>query len=113
MKGIGVDIVEFQRIREIKYPAKFVDKILSEKEKAVYVTFANAKRQLEYLAGRFAMKEAIYKAIPVVDEKWRFIDFSILNDSSGALYLDEPSEVKTMLTLSHSENYVVAIAVCL
>jgi len=113
MKGIGVDIVEFKRIKEIKHPAKFVDKILSEKEKEVYVTFANEKRQLEYLAGLFAIKEAIYKALPVIDERWRFMDFSILNDASGAPYLHEPLLPEVMLTLSHSENYVVAVAVCL
>jgi len=113
MKGIGIDIVEFERIRAINHPAKFVDKILSKKEKTVYATFLNEKRQLEYLAGRFAMKEAIYKAIPMIDKTWRFTDFSIMNDDSGAPYLVEPAEVKVMLTLSHSENYVVAVAICL
>ncbi|MCL2560208.1 MAG: holo-ACP synthase [Turicibacter sp.] len=111
MKNIGVDIVEFARIKRIGDVEKFVDKILSEKEKAVYVTLKHDQRQLEYLAGRFASKEAIYKAAPDLCAGKGFIDFSILNDETGAPYLAEPPAAGVMLTLSHSEHYVVAFAV--
>ena len=108
MKGIGVDIVEFSRVQAVKNRTKFVEKILSEKEKAVYVTFKNENRQLEYLAGRFAVKEALYKAIPDLCEGKSFTDFSILNHKTGAPYVAEPVIAGIMITLSHSENYVVA-----
>ena len=111
MKGIGVDIVEFTRIKAIKNKAKFVDKILSEKEKRFYMTLKNEKRQLEYLAGRWATKEAIYKAAPELCKGRNFNEFSILNSESGAPYLDEPASGKIMITLSHSNNYVVAFVV--
>ena len=113
MKGIGVDIVEFARIKAITKKEKFVEKILSHKEKSIYTTLINEKRQLEYLAGRFAIKEAIYKAAPDLCKGKSFTDFSILNHESGASYLDEPSEAGIMITLSHSENYVVAFVVFL
>jgi len=35
MKGVGVDVVELCRIRVVINTEKFVDKILSEKEKNV------------------------------------------------------------------------------
>ena len=111
MKGIGVDIVEFDRIRLIKNKEKFVDKILSEKEKKVYMTFCNEQRCLEYLAGRFALKEAIYKAAPELCKQKNFNEFSILNNEAGAPYLAEPSATGMMMTLSHSKNYVVAFVV--
>jgi len=111
MKGIGVDIVEFTRIKAVKNKAKFVDKILSSREKEVYWELKNEKRQLEYLAGRFAMKEAIYKAASDLSKGKNFTDFSILNHESGAPYLAEPIETGLLLTLSHSENYVVAFVV--
>jgi len=111
MQGIGVDIVEFARIEAIKNKEKFIDKILSTKEKATYTTLKNQKRQLEYLAGRWAVKEAIYKAAFDLCAGKSFTDFSILNHESGAPYLDEPVAPGIMITLSHSENYVVAVVV--
>ena len=111
MKGIGIDIVEIARIEAIKNKEKFIEKILSPKEKMVYTTLKNQKRQLEYLAGRWATKEAIYKAAPDLCVGKNFTDFSILNTEAGAPYLAEPSEAEIMITLSHSENYVVAFAV--
>ena len=113
MKGIGVDIVEFSRMKRISNPKKFVDKILSEKEKKGYATLKNEQRRLEYLAGRFAIKEAIYKAAPDLCKDKNFNAFSILNDESGAPYLSEPTGAQLMLTLSHSENYVIAFVVYL
>jgi len=112
MKGIGVDIVEISRIKAISKREKFVGKILSEQEKSIYVNLKSEKRQLEYLAGRFAMKEAIYKAAPHICKGKQFTEFSILNDETGAPYLEETMDATFMMTLSHSENYVVAFAVC-
>ena len=111
MKGIGIDIVEFSRIERIGNLEKFVDKILSEEEKKVYAILFNEQRRLEYLAGRFATKEAIYKAAPDLCKGKTFKMFSILNDESGAPYLAHPKTSKMMITLSHSDNYVVALAV--
>ena len=108
MKGIGVDIVEITRIKEIKNKEKFIKKILSTEEQTTYTTLKNEKRQLEYLAGRFAIKEAIYKAAPALCTGKNFTDFSILNTSTGAPYLAKPNVSEIMITLSHSENYVVA-----
>ena len=113
MKGIGIDIVEFTRIKAITKKEKFVEKILSKKEKNIYDNLKSEKRQLEYLAGRFALKEAIYKAAPHFCKGKNFADFSILNDDSGAPYLAEPTGATFMITLSHSQHYVVAFAVCM
>ena len=117
MKGIGVDIVEFDRIRMVKNQAKFVDKILHEKEKAIYHGFNNEKRQLEYLSGRFAAKEALYKAASTLCEGYNFNDFAILNDEAGAPYVVTPVATKVEvdqninISISHSENYAVAFVV--
>ena len=111
MRGIGVDIVEFDRISRVFDNGKFVDKILSDKEKKVFTSIKNEKRKLEFLAGRWAAKEAIYKAAPDLCINKAFKDFSILNHESGAPYLDEPLGSQIMITISHSENYVVAFVV--
>ena len=113
MHGIGIDIVEFQRIRQIKEIEKFVERILSEDEKKVYNSQKNENRKIEYLAGRFAAKEAIYKAMPDQSTAKGFINYSVLNDERGVPYVTGPFQEKIMITISHSENYVVAFVVIL
>jgi len=111
MKGIGVDIVEFARILAVRDIAKFVERILSEDEKNVYFDLKNEKRKLEYIAGRFAVKEAIFKAAPKICKNKEFYDFTILNNESGAPFLLSPNIPDIFITLSHSDNYVVAFVI--
>ncbi len=58
---IGCDIVNINRIKD---PYKIARRILSEQE---YEQFSNysSNRQKEFLAGRFAAREAIIKALPI------------------------------------------------
>ena len=62
--GIGVDIVDLDRIRKIysKYGIKFAYKILSKNE---IEDFNAAKTKSSFLAKRFAAKEAIGKALGI------------------------------------------------
>lgn len=64
-------------------------------------------RKLEYLAGRFAGKEAVYKAIQInFDPR----EVSILNDCDGKPYIrfDTQALPKHCISISHYENIVVA-----
>ena len=111
MKGIGTDIIEIKRIKEIKYRERFVQKILSEQEQVIYNKFINQQRKDEFLAGRWALKEAIYKAATAICLTKSYKEFSILNDESGAPYLAEPHLDKMHLSLSHCKKYTVAFVV--
>jgi holo-[acyl-carrier protein] synthase len=58
IKGIGIDIIELSRIEEIvTRQKKLVDRILTENEKQTFVHLPE-RRKIEFLAGRFAAKEA-------------------------------------------------------
>jgi holo-[acyl-carrier protein] synthase len=59
---IGIDIVEIERIAELSQKQHFLDRIYTEKELA-FITEAPKKRAKEFLAGRFAVKEAVAKAL--------------------------------------------------
>ena len=62
--GIGTDIVDARRIQAAmdRHPDKFVKRIFSEAE----LTAANdSSDQASYFAKRFAVKEAVYKALSV------------------------------------------------
>ena len=62
IKGIGLDLVEMERIeRMMERSAKFAQRILTEKEHAIFDTLSGT-RKVEFLAGRFAAKEAYSKA---------------------------------------------------
>lgn len=62
-KGIGVDVVEIQRIREMirKYGDHFLHKVFTSAE----IEYCGKKASPEvHFAGRWAAKEAFYKALP-------------------------------------------------
>ena len=111
IKGIGIDLVELSRIKELlEKNERFLKRILTEDEQAQYKSLPSFRRQLEYAAGRFAAKEAFAKAAGTGIGKLQFIDIEILSSAKGAPvlrakgYNDEQSHV----TISHSDHYAVA-----
>jgi holo-[acyl-carrier protein] synthase len=60
--GVGVDLLKVERIEKIcaKNEARFADKILSSLELADYPLVTN---KIDFLAKRFAAKEAVSKAL--------------------------------------------------
>lgn len=63
IQGIGLDIVEIERIqRAQKRNKRFATRILTQNERDIYESLATEKRRMEFLAGRFAAKEAVAKA---------------------------------------------------
>ena len=62
IKGIGIDIIELSRIQEImSRQNKLIDRILTANEKQLFEELPMT-RKIEFLAGRFAAKEAFSKA---------------------------------------------------
>lgn len=102
IKGIGIDIVEIGRLND-----EIRKKILSPEEDVMYTGFSSVKRKLEFLAGRFAAKEAYIKA---TDSKIGLTEITILNDETGNPYLNKPSHEneKVFLSISHESTYAVA-----
>jgi holo-[acyl-carrier protein] synthase len=60
--GIGVDIVEVERVERLldRYGERFLRRVFTEAEEAYA---ARSVRLAERLAGRFAVKEAVLKAL--------------------------------------------------
>ena len=98
---IGCDIVENKRL--LDKSENFIDKILTDKEKQLYKT----RNSVEFLAGRFAAKEAIMKCLPNI-EKYTFTDIEILNDEKGKPYcnIDGIEDI----SISHEKEYTIAVA---
>ncbi len=118
IKGIGVDVVEIGRMKDVvaKWGDSFLQKIFTEGELA----YARSKKfPLNHIAGRFAAKEAVAKALATGwSGGFRWKDVEVTNDPSGkpaiALhgYVREILDGSTVfVSISHSESVVVATAV--
>jgi holo-[acyl-carrier protein] synthase len=111
-KNIGIDIVEFEEIRE-RLSERFVNRILSDQELVRYHQMKKTDQKIAYLAGRFAAKEAYTKVYKKFEEPLNFKDVIILNDPYGAPYIISkyrPTD-RVSVSISHSRNYAVAVCI--
>lgn len=111
--GIGVDLVDLNRMKELM-DDRFIDRILSNDEKKLYNNLANEQIKIAFIGGRFAAKEAIFKAVSKGSGRANFKDFSILNDENGKPYvisehfsLDEIVHITITHTKDHAISYCV------
>lgn len=108
--GIGLDIVELDRIREVlNRNSKLVDRVLTEKEKECYYLLSN-KRKVEFLAGRFAVKEAFSKAIGTgIGKRVSFLDIEVLYDELGKpVVTQELINGRIHVSITHSKQFAAA-----
>lgn len=108
IKGIGTDIVKVNRVDQ-----KYVSRILSEDELSLFGTFQSETRRQEFLAARFAAKEALTKALTGTKYFFAFAEMTIMNDESGRPFLKEPilPEYSVLLSISHEREYAIAVCV--
>ncbi|MDO5376154.1 MAG: holo-ACP synthase [Staphylococcus rostri] len=107
--GLGVDLVEIARIKELveKQP-KFVMRILSQGECDQYQQLTHPQRRLEFLAGRFAVKEAFSKALGTgIGKEIAFKDIHCGNDEKGKPYIDFDG-FNVHVSITHTANYAMS-----
>lgn len=108
--GIGVDILDLDHMQSVsqKQPSIY-KKILTPKEIEIYES-RSKKRKLEFLAGRFAAKEAFSKAMGTgIGKVVTFQNVSILNNKKGQpLVVQSPFDGNVFVSISHSRESVVA-----
>ena len=116
--GVGIDIVEIQRIKEIysRYGERFARKILSNSELR---NFYKNKNKISFLAKRFAAKEAVGKALGVGIKNGSILkNIEIKNDLHGKPFVNINNTKKLNMTekkeihisLSDEKKYAVANA---
>lgn len=107
--GIGLDIVELGRIRRLdeKSP-KFRKRVLTEHELDQYLLL-KSKRQTEFLAGRFAAKEAFAKAKGTgIGAACAFQDMEIRKDSNGKPGMYFRGSQCGLVSITHSKEFAAA-----
>jgi holo-[acyl-carrier protein] synthase len=84
--GIGLDVVELARMdRLLSGPGnkRFVNRVLTVKESEAWAKL-QPRRALEYISGRFAVKEAVVKALGCgIGAVVGFKDMEVLPDEWG------------------------------
>lgn len=117
--GIGVDIVEIRRIETaMNRTSGFLEKIFTDSE-LKHLKSRNLRP--EYIAGRFAAKEAVSKALGTGFRSFNFKDIIVENTALGKpivtlngnadLIAKEMGEYNLQLSISHGEDNAIAYAI--
>lgn len=100
IQGLGTDLVSLQRISEALKSPRFATRILTPAERLLGQSVA-------FVAGRWAAKEAIYKAL---NRPLNWHDIEILNDADGSPIARVVSGETVLVSISHEREFAVAVA---
>jgi holo-[acyl-carrier protein] synthase len=119
--GIGTDLVDLERIKKMKSPSAFANKILGDQELKKFAEMKEGRNH-SYLGKQFAAKEAFVKALgtgfkdPVFPK-----DIQILRNSLGQpevllsggakSYVESLGITKSHVSLADESNHLFAFAV--
>lgn len=122
--GIGNDVVYIPRVQGVlaKFPVRFPQKILSGQERALLPVAGGARGQTQFIAGRWAAKEALAKAL---GRGWRaplrWHGVSVCRDNLGKPYFNFSADLQTYLqqagiaahhvSIAHDGDYALATVV--
>ena len=121
-KGIGVDVVEIRRIREMirKYGDRFLQKVFTGSE----IDYCEKMAAPEiHFAGRWAVKEAFYKALPPECQKvsgWKSVELVPVKSMAPAILvcsdilksaMDKCGIERCFSSISHEKQVCVGLVV--
>jgi holo-[acyl-carrier protein] synthase len=107
--NIGIDIEEIERFVKYIDDKKFLERVFAEEEIFYSIQKKNAA---QYLAARFAAKEAVWKALSTIN-RFTITDISIRNTKDGKpqVYIKNKKYERVDISLSHTDKYVAAVAI--
>jgi holo-[acyl-carrier protein] synthase len=119
--GIGTDIVQISRIQDIlnKDQERFLRKLFLDSE---YEVAKSKNFNVEHIAGRWACKESISKALGTgIGQKCNFHDIEIYYNENGqpevallgnaATTAQQQDIFRIKISISHEKHYAVAFAI--
>jgi phosphopantetheine--protein transferase-like protein len=96
---IGIDIVNISRIK--KLPNIFFKRIFTDKE----ISEANTGNFYEKIAGKWAAKEAAYKA----GLRYLYKQIEILSENDAPKIYINAQKKEHLISISHEKQYAVAV----
>lgn len=103
--SVGIDLCKISRISMEK---RFLEFVLSQKE----IDEMNKRiKKEEYVASRFAAKEAFLKANKKGLGDIKLNEIEVLNKDNGAPYIIYNNIVYEDVSISHEDEYAVAVVI--
>ena len=115
----GVDLIEIDRVEEVvrRHGSRYLDRIYTRAEQS------QSRHNTQFLAGRFAAKEAVAKALGTGIGEVGWLEIEVLGDEQNAPILNLAGAAKKRaedlglkdwsVSISHSMTHAVAFAVAL
>ncbi len=104
--GIGTDIIEIERIdRAIKNTPMFLEKIFTKRE---LDELNKSTLRVESVAGNFAVKEAVSKAVGTGMRGFSFNDIEVFRDELGKPIVQVSDKVKDIIKV---DNYTFNVSI--
>ncbi len=117
---IGVDIIEISRIKKACSRKNFLNRFFTLRE---LEGIKGKKSFYEHVAGKYAAKEAVVKAMGTGFRNMKWKDIEILNQESGkpvVVFSGNAKKIfelknfsRILVSISHCEEYAIAFAVAL
>ncbi|OGS13490.1 MAG: holo-[acyl-carrier-protein] synthase [Elusimicrobia bacterium RIFOXYA2_FULL_58_8] len=106
--GLGVDLVEVSRIRRLAANPSFLKRVFTPGELAYSL---KGKNRYERLAARFAVKEAVIKALDARGLSLK--DIEVENTFSGRplVKVKKHRSISLMVSISHTSRHALAAVV--
>jgi len=110
--GSGIDIIEIKRLKQAikKWGDSFLNRVFTQDE----IKYAKKRKfPYQHLAARFAVKEAVLKAIGE-NSKISWHDIQIFNDENGrpvCKLRTTDNNTDVLVSISHTKEYAVASAI--
>lgn len=116
--GVGTDIIEIDRIKKaINNTPMFLEKIFTKRE---LEELSKKNFRVESIAGNFAVKEAVSKAIGTGIRGFSLNDIEVFRDELGKPFIEVSSKVKELIksndykfnvSISHNRSCAIAFVV--
>jgi len=104
--GIGVDIVEIKRVEKAVGKAAFLARVFSPRELELY---KGRGENIDVLAGCFAGKEAVGKALGTGFRGFWPGDVEVLRDEIGKPYINLTGKAKKIAESQNVTNWHISI----
>jgi len=106
--GLGTDIVEIRRFRELENDAPFFSSVFTQDELTYCQSYPDPA---PHLAATYAGKEAVVKALNSQKQiSVRRIEVLRNEDGSPYIRIEAQTEIEVLVSLAHSKQNAVAVA---
>lgn len=117
--GIGIDIVEIERVSRLFSETAFLTRCFTKKEQQLFET---SKHPSQKASGNFAAKEALAKALGTGLSGFSLTDIEVLREENGRPYIIVHNRLKDQfkekqisavhVSISNTDTLAIAQVIC-